>query len=182
MKQRPLVKLAVFNILTLGLYEFRWLALTRKELMAAGDSRIPPIGRLIALRATALVVLAVALWSLYPVLRPYQPAQPPPAACLSRYDADPACRQAIDTYYQSDHGLSGLAMFFVCLVLLAGLYWFSLRWLVPYCEAVGHVTGPGPDNTLMYLLLMYSPGIGMLVMQDRFNHLPGSVPSAPERQ
>lgn len=172
MKQRSLVKLAGFNLLTLGLYEFRWLALTRHELIGITGFRIPSVGKLVLLRFMALAVLVLALWNLYGAVRPSMPVSKPPAACIGRYDIDPACRQAVDGYYAGDHQLSNLLIFFISLPVLAGLYWFSLRWLVPYCEAVGRITGPGSNNTLMYLLLMYSPGIGMLLMQDRFNDLP----------
>ena len=172
MKQRSLVKIAAFNLLTLGLYEFRWLALTRRELVAGG-SRIPGVGKLILLRLLALMVLVLALWNLYGAVKPHPAAPKPPAVCYGRYNTDETCRQAIDSYDAGDHQLSSLFVFFVCLPVLAGLYWFSLRWLVPYCEAVGRVIGSGSsDNTLLYLLLMYSPGIGMLVLQDRFNGLP----------
>ncbi len=109
--------------------------------MRLSRRRIPGVGKLVLLRLLAVAVFLLAAWNLYIAVKPRPAVEKPPAACIGRYDTDPACRQAVDSYYEGGHQLRSLLIFFVCLSVLAAIYWFSLRWLVPYCEAVERVTG-----------------------------------------
>lgn len=136
------------------------------------------MAKFVLLKIASAAILVLALWNLHIAVKPRPVVEKPPAVCFGRYNTDAACRRSIDSYYKDDHQVSSLITFFVCLLALAALYWFSLKWLVPYLEAVAKVTGgAGSANMSMFLLFMYSPGAGMLIIQNRFNKLakpPGS--------
>lgn len=178
MRQRSLPKIFALNILTLGLYEIYWLSQTRKEMIVLTGSHIPGVTRFALLRAISLAVLLLSVWNLHVAITPRPVTGKPPAACYGRYDTDPSCREEIDGYYAGDHQAGSLMIFLACLVVLALLYWFSLKWLVPYCEAVERVLGGrSMTDTAMFFFFMYSPGIGMLLIQDRFNRWHPVVPA-----
>jgi hypothetical protein len=167
--------MVLYNICTLGIYGFYWLAATRKEMISRTGARIPSVGRYVALKLLIIASLLAMLWSVYLLSGLHSRPRPakPPAQCYGRYDVDADCRVAIDNYYVSDHTSEALLLLLLSFMALAALSWGALKWLIPYCEAVERVTdGRNATNNLAFFLLMYWLTIGMVAVQIRFNQFP----------
>lgn len=173
MKQRSLRRIFICNILTLGLYEVYWLSETRKEMITLSGSRIPSVSRFVLFRLIMIAAFLFALWGVHLMSTPRPIRDKPDATCYGQYTQDPACKKEIDNYYAPDNQLLGVKLFFASLIVLAVVSWLTLKWLVPYCEAIERVTdGRNATNNALFLLLMYSFGFGMLAIQRRFNQFP----------
>lgn len=161
MKNRSLTKIALLNLITLGLYETFWYAQTRNEMVAKYHVKIPSAIYLIAIKLLqfiGLVTVVIILFSTLPSNnRAQEKVHAPTKECLAEYGANvdkaaaaanaPAltsvCKDEVDSYFNAPKDHSDGLVLAAVLIPIASLTlqaFFITRWLLPYAKGVGKVT------------------------------------------
>ncbi len=194
MKYRSLLKLFVFNVLTLGFYEYFWLSQTRQEMIAGYNVTIPHVKHLLLLYFINFAALFIVFLSLFHFIPQYNKqldaiTQPSPQ-CLIDYSRDPGqerlgqpatasqhCKQTVDTYYSEGDRINQamtytIGIMIACLVVTIVSPIFYARWFSQYSRAVAQVTnGKLSQNNTMLLFFLIPNSLSMVLVQNAFNQL-----------
>lgn len=200
MKKRPISRLVLFNIVTLGIYELVWLVKIRNEIVSKFGYKLPKAWLLVVaegVQLASIVGLILILFVVIPVSNHKIESTPRPSPqCLIDYakSADTVrasgnatvsteCRNTYDNYYavsQSSSKLLGLSFAGILAVFIVAILLGFLvlrKWLTPLALAIERITNGSMSVTTCLLLLVFAPPtVAMAAIQADFNKL--ATPSA----
>jgi len=160
-KRNPLV-VAGLSIITLGIYDLYWLAVTKNELnkQNTGD-KVPSIWLLLAPIPLLVIGFIVDIVGA---------AKSPGIGTYNSFSATA----------QSNVHVSGLAVVGLLILIVGGLGMFviSLVWFFKYSKAVNEYTKGKMTTAVSFLLLFLVHIIGVALIQDAFNDVI-SAPAQP---
>lgn len=172
MKQRNVISVICFSIITLGIYDLFWLVSTKKELNARTKQQIPSIWLLFA---PILLLVAVAI-------------------------IDGIVSVAQSTSGNGSSALGIIMAIIMGIVVLVATIITPVYWFLKYSKAVHEYTNGELSTAVTFILLWILRFIGIAVIQDKFNdmiasgnmggtssmsmggmsqQMPGSMPPAP---
>ena len=206
MKNRSLGKLAVYFLVSLGVYELFWFAQTRQEMMALTDVRIPRVRWIVVLRLFNIIGLVVAVWAIlslsssgnqgvisttcwraYMLSTASEDVKQDFANAGGSTAYTPACQKEVANSNRVDRDQEiYVSTIIVMLVGLCGATLIFCRWLNYYTAAVAKVTrGKLSHTQAMFYLGMLPNGVGMLLVQDTFNNpenQPAGASTVPDNE
>ena len=148
MKQRNPILVALFSIISCGVYALYWFSKTKRVLVDTTNQSIPPVWLLMipAILSYGLFAILIVFGIRHHDFMNMTAATPPPRTFLYLF------------------GLEYLAS-----LIFAAVY---IYWFIKYGKAVNSYTN-GQLNTAVTFLLLYLLGvIGMAIIQDKFNEMP----------
>jgi hypothetical protein len=143
MKNRNVIAVVCFSIITLGIYDLFWLVSTKKELNARTKQHIPSI------------------WLLFiPVL-----------ALIILIGIDAAVAVAQSNSGSGSSAASIIVGILVGLVSIFAAVVIPVYWFLKYSKAVHEYTNGELSTAVSFLLLWVLRFVGIAVIQDKFNDM-----------
>lgn len=152
MKKRNPIAVAIFGLITFGIYGLYWLASTRKTLVQTTKLSVPSIWVLIVPFIVAVSLYAVAFIPLILSAPASEGSELPPSfmALFAAY---------------------GLAIFLMAIV--------QIYWFFKYSRAVDAYTDKQMSTAISFILLYLLNFIGMALIQDAFNNHADKIANEP---
>jgi len=142
MKQRNVIAVVCFSIITLGIYDLFWLASTKKELNARTKQHVPSLWLLLAPIAL-LIVMAII------------------DGAVSTAQSTSGTSSPVGVIIGI---LLGIVVVFAAIVV--PVYWF-----LKYSKAVHEYTNGELSTAVTFILLWVLRFVGIAVIQDKFNDM-----------
>jgi len=157
MKQRSPLAVVGLSIITLGIYDLYWLAVTRRELNAKTEIKVPSIW--------VLISPAIVLIGAYILLF---------VAVISK---NPATQYQIQQTQTPNSGIALLSFVLILIGFIASAI-ISVFWFFRFSKAINQYTRGKMSTAVSFLILYLIHLIGVALIQDAFNDM-GAVPAGP---
>jgi hypothetical protein len=149
MKQRNVMAVIIFSIITLGIYDLFWLVKVKNELNAKTDIKTPSI------------------WLLF---APYLALLVPTVAVIALVSIDNGSRAPSTATFNV---ITIVGYLLAILVILPVTFY----WFLKFSKAVNHYTNGELNTAVTFLLLWMLRFIGLAIIQDKFNDMLAAGPS-----
>lgn len=193
MQKYSLSKLAFLYVITLGFYEYVWLARTYKQISASDPGPTPSLRKLFSIDFSMLIVMAslgVVLVYLIPHLNnQLDTIKPPSQQCMIAYGENsgnvsqngslsltPGCKGTVDRYYDAHDSADKrmtVTIILACLLFLLLLIPAYLHdtWYRDFAKAISRVISNEYSPTSILLGINNAPLVSMLLLQKTFNQM-----------
>jgi hypothetical protein len=201
MKNRPLAKIYLLNLVSLGIYQLIWFSETKREIAAHGI-KMPRMNWLVAssiISSLAIIACLLAVLTLVSLngkgtvsnscWQAYVFSSSPDRDFKNAWknaggptDYTPQCKQQIAESQSADHKtIVSIAIFGISIVIVLICVLIFYRWLNYYSLGIQKITnGQVSQTRAMGILGLLPAGVGIVLMQDIFNKLVVNQPSPPQ--
>ena len=191
MKKRSLFKLFLLNLLTLGFYEYVWLAQTNTEMALRYGVQAPKVRKLLFFGSLSTIfmvsILVIVLYFVPHYNKQLEAIAKPAPQCLVNYaefsgqisqdipsTLTQDCKQTVNTYYARQasvdkHMQYAIAAGFLSFIITSVASFYYYRWYQQYISAVTQVLGSSFASRSLLLGMYNAPVVTMLVIQNAFN-------------
>lgn len=184
MKYRSLPTLFILNLITFGLYEYKWLQQINLGISKTYGLQPPKIDRLVLTRllglVSALVLLSVVMFAIPHFNKQLDAIHAPDQSCSQTFDQtsgqlNNACTSSYSNYYAKQDVVThriifALGVVAVCIVLMATSQYYYSKWYQHFAQIIKQVLGNdiAPMKTLLFNVYN-TPGLSMIMIQNAFN-------------
>lgn len=144
MKQRNIMAVILFSIITLGIYDLFWLFKVKKDLNKLTDVHVPTMWLLFG--PVLLLILGIPISIILGLMS----------------------EGSTSTGAHAGAGLATLVISFVGMLLIVPTTFY---WMFKFSKAVNHYTRGELNTAITFILLWVLRFIGMAIVQDKFNEM-----------
>lgn len=158
MKKRNPIIVFILSVITLGIYDLYWLAVTRRELNAKTGHKVPSVWFLVS----PFILIFISIIMLI-------------AGSTSNMSNNNNYSLSTSTHYN----MAGIIGLILIIVASIAMFFISAYWFYKYSKAVDEYTSGKMSTAVAFLTLWIVHVIGVALIQDAYNDTLDGPMSAP---